>query len=60
MADKNKISELLGTDLTVVNVGLDDFAADLQALGIDVVHVEWVPPAGGNAKLAALLSKLGS
>ena len=59
MADKNKIAELLESDLTVINVGLEDFAADLQGQGIDVVHVEWVPPAGGNAKLAALLAKLG-
>ncbi len=60
MADKDKIAELLESDLTVINVGLDGFAADLRALGIDVVHVDWVPPAGGNAKLAALLSKLCS
>jgi hypothetical protein len=25
-----------------------------------VQHVEWAPPAGGNARLADLLSKLGS
>ena len=60
MADKDKIAELLESNPTVINVGLDDFAAELRALGIDVVHVDWSPPAGGNPKLAALLSKLGS
>ena len=60
IADQDKIAELLESDLTVINVGLDGFASDLRALGIDVVQVEWVPPAGGNVKLAALLSKLGS
>ena len=60
MADKDKIAALLTSDLTVINVGLKDFASDLRAQGVDVVHVEWVPPAGGNAKLAALLAQLGS
>ena len=60
MADKDKIAELLESDPTVINVGLDGFASDLRALGIAVVHVDWTPPAGGNPKLAALLSKLGS
>ena len=60
MADENKVTALLESELTVINVGLEDFAADLHAHGIDVVHVDWIPPAGGNAKLADLLSKLGS
>jgi len=60
MADKNKIADLLQSHVTVINVGLEGFATDLQALGVDVVHVDWVPPAGGNPKLADLLSKLGS
>ncbi len=60
MADKDKIAELLEQDLTVINVGLDDFATELRALGVYVVHVDWSPPASGNPKLAALLSKLGS
>ena len=60
MADENKIAALLQADVTVVNVGLEGFASDLRALGVDVVHVDWVPPAGGNVKLANLLSKLGS
>jgi FdrA protein len=60
MAEKNKITQLLDSDLVVINVGLDGFAADLRARGVDVVHVEWAPPAGGDPKLAALLSRLGS
>ena len=60
MADKDKIAALLASDPAVINVGLEGFASDLRALGIDVVHVDWVPPAGGDPKLAALLSKLGS
>jgi hypothetical protein len=45
---------------TVINIGLDRFAADLAAAGVPVSQVAWQPPARGNAKLAALLAKLGS
>jgi hypothetical protein len=34
------------------------FAENLASLGAEVVHVQWTPPAGGNAQLAALLDKL--
>jgi hypothetical protein len=50
---------LLGMPLKVINVGLEGFASELEGLGVSVVHVAWNPPAGGDAKLANLLSKLG-
>ncbi len=53
-------SDLLKGPLKVVNVGLDGFADELKAQGVDVVNVDWAPPAGGDPKLAALLSKMGS
>ena len=46
--------------LKVVNVGLDGFADELKSQGVEVVNVDWSPPAGGDPKLAALLSKMGS
>ena len=46
--------------LRIVNVGLEDFARDLDLSGAEIVHVDWVPPGGGDPKLADLLSKLGS
>jgi FdrA protein len=52
-------ARLLTTPVKVVNVGLEGFAGDLRALGVPVVHVQWQPPAGGDARLAALLGKLG-
>jgi len=60
VAETDKIADLLNSDPVVINVGLAGFAADLRAHGIEVVHVDWVPPAGGDPKLAALLAKLGS
>ena len=50
---------LLTEPVTVVNVGLERFARDLQACGVRVVHVDWAPPAGGDPAMAALLAKLG-
>ena len=50
---------LLSSDIKVVNVGLEGFAKDLRGCGIDVVHVDWAPPAGGDPEMAALLAKLG-
>ena len=50
---------LLAGDVKVVNVGLEGFVKDLQDCGIEVVHVDWAPPAGGDPKMAALLAKLG-
>jgi FdrA protein len=48
----------LPTELQVINVGLESFAQDLKAQGVAVVHLDWRPPAGGNARLAALLAML--
>ena len=51
--------KLLAGPLKVVNVGIEDFAEDLNSRGIDTIHVDWSPPAGGDMQLAALLAKLG-
>ena len=42
----------------VVNVGLDLFAGELARLDIPVAAVDWRPPAGGDPKIAALLTHL--
>jgi FdrA protein len=42
----------------VINAGLRSFASDLQSTGIPVVHYQWAPVAGGNARLASLLKQL--
>jgi FdrA protein len=49
---------LLVTPPRVVNVGLELFATNLASQGAEVVHVQWAPPAGGNAHLMGLLDKL--
>jgi hypothetical protein len=44
----------------IINVGLRSFYDSLHAQGADAVHVEWAPPAGGDLKLARMLSDLDS
>jgi len=57
---KSEINNLLEEPLKVVNIGLEGFARELDQQGVEVVHVDWAPPAGGDPKLADLLSKLGT
>jgi FdrA protein len=51
---------LLSAAPRIINVGLESFAQSLANEGARVVHVRWSPPAGGNARLASLLTKLRS
>jgi FdrA protein len=54
MSHRPREIDVLGGPLRVVNLGLEIFAEELQAEGASVVHVDWRPPAGGGAVLAAL------
>lgn len=45
-------------ELAAINIGLASFAEDLAKQGVEVLHVEWHPPAGGDAELLALLDQL--
>jgi hypothetical protein len=58
--DRNRVepNALLAAAPRVINIGLELFADNLASQGAKVVHVQWSPPAGGNALLASLLSKL--
>ena len=58
--DHEAPNSLLAAPPRVVNVGLELFAMNLADQGEKVVHVQWSPPAGGNARLAGLLDKLRS
>ena len=50
--------ELLRGPLVVVNVGLRGFAESLEEQEVDVVQVDWLPPAGGDREMIDLLEKL--
>ena len=55
---ETKIKKLLEQSLKVVNIGLREFALELDRQGVEAVHVDWVPPAGGNPDLADLSARL--
>ena len=61
MADTQNsgMKRLLTEEVSVVNIGLEGFAKDLKTARVPVVNVDWMPPAGGDPKMAALLAKLG-
>lgn len=54
----NKVDVLFSETLKIVNIGLETFYADLKRQEIQVVQVAWRPPAGGDEKMASLLSRL--
>ncbi len=55
---QTKIDELLHEPIVVINLGLKEIAESLEEQGIEVVQVDWVPPAGGDKAMAELLDQL--
>lgn len=49
---------VLDAPLRVINIGLASFADDLRTQDIAVIELDWRPPAGGDARLAALLDAM--
>lgn len=54
----NKLEELLQQGPIAINIGVYDFAETLQTQGVQVIHVLWTPPAGGDPELMELLDQL--
>jgi FdrA protein len=50
--------KIFAEPLRVINIGIQGFADDLKAAEVEVVHLDWQPPTGGNTRLAALLASL--
>lgn len=49
---------LFNKELKVINIGIEMFAEDLEKQNVDVVHVDWRPPAEGDLDILKLLEKL--
>ena len=60
-SEKKPSSEktILTEKLKVVNIGISTFSDDLRDQNVEVVHVDWKPPAGGDVEMLKLLEKLG-
>jgi FdrA protein len=59
VAEVSSILQLLDRP-RVINVGLDLFAESLTAQGVEVLAVDWQPPAGGKQKFIDILDKLNA
>jgi hypothetical protein len=55
---QSKIDELLQKPVVVINVGLTKFAQSLEEQDVEVLQVDWVPPAGGDKEMMNLLDQL--
>ena len=55
---ETKIEKLLSTPIVVINIGLRQFANSLEEQGVEVVQVDWTPPAGGDKEMMELLDNL--
>lgn len=54
----SNISKLFNSELKVINIGLESFYEDFKKQEVKAIHVDFRPTAGGNKKMASLLSKL--
>ncbi|MDO5672414.1 MAG: DUF1116 domain-containing protein [Actinomycetaceae bacterium] len=52
------ISTLFASPLSVINVGAQMFAQDVEAQNQKVTHLDWRPPGGGNPEVIAALDVL--
>ena len=55
---KTRFEELLQDGPVVINLGVREFAESLHDQEVDIVHVDWAPPAGGDTEMAELLERL--
>ncbi len=53
-----KTDDLLSQPPVVINLGLKGFAESLEQQDVEVVQVDWIPPAGGDAEMQNLLDEL--
>ncbi len=52
------IKEIFRKELKVLNIGLQQFAEDLKAEGVQCVNMDWRPPGQGDQETVDLLKLL--
>jgi FdrA protein len=55
---QDTIQDLLQKPVIVINLGLPKFAKSLEEQQVEVLQVDWVPPAGGDKDMMDLLDQL--
>ncbi len=54
----HRINDLFNNELKVINIGLDIFKDDLKKQNVDVLQVEFTPPANGDVEVLEALDYL--
>jgi hypothetical protein len=54
----DKLTDLLNKPLIVINIGVKNFADSLKEQDVDLIHIDWSPPAGGDEEMLDLLDTL--
>jgi hypothetical protein len=57
---KKEIPPLFQDDLRVISAGVAEFAEALRRQSVEVIELDWLPPADGNPELVGLLTRLYS
>jgi hypothetical protein len=52
------IDKLLSAPLVAINLGLKQFGLSLEQQKVEVIQVDWTPPAGGDHEMMDLLDEL--
>jgi len=55
---ENTVETLLNKPLVVINLGLSAFAENLEVQDVEVIRVDWTPPAGGDQEMIDILENL--
>jgi FdrA protein len=55
---REQIERILSGQLIVINIGLRGFAESLEDQEVEVVQIDWNPPAGGDQEMIDLLENL--
>ena len=58
MDQETAMDRLLAEPVEAINLGVQDFADNLEAQGAQVVHVNWAAPAGGDPEIIAILDQI--
>lgn len=54
---QSTINDLLQKPIVAINLGLAKFAKSLEEQQVDVLQIDWVPPAGGDKEMMDLLDQ---
>ena len=55
---EDPIQQLLSGPLVIINLGLKKFAESLKKQEIEIIQIDWSPPAGGDQEMIDLLDDL--